>query len=56
MHVNFSPMAGKIKFQEYTCGRFLAAYKDSVGFENEERILSELKMVMSKFLLRRLLD
>ena len=35
VHVNFSPMAGKIKFQEYTCGRFLAAYKDSVGFENE---------------------
>ena len=28
-------LAGKIKFQEYTCGRFLAAYKDSVGFENE---------------------
>ena len=28
-------MAGTIKFQQYTCGRFRPAYKDGVGFENE---------------------
>lgn len=35
VHVNRSPIAGEIKFQQYTCGRFRPAYKDSVGFENE---------------------
>lgn len=34
-HVNRVPLAGTIKFQEYTCGRFIPAYKDGVGFENE---------------------
>ena len=35
VHVNRSPIAGEIKFQQYTCGRFRPAYKESVGFENE---------------------
>lgn len=35
VHVNRSPSAGEIKFQQYTCGRFRPAYKKSVGFENE---------------------
>ncbi len=35
VHVNRSPIAGEIKFQQYTCGRFRPAYKDSVGCENE---------------------
>ncbi len=34
-HVNRAPMAGTINFQQYTCGRFRPAYKDSVGYENE---------------------
>ena len=35
VHVNRSPMAGEIKFQQYVCGRFRPAYKESVGCENE---------------------
>lgn len=35
VHINRSPIAGEIKFQQYTCGRFRPAYKESVGFENE---------------------
>jgi len=35
VHVNRSPVAGEIKFQQYTCGRFRPAYKESVGCENE---------------------
>jgi len=35
VHVNRSPIAGEIKFQQYTCGRFRPAYKESVGCENE---------------------
>jgi len=35
VHVNRSPIAGDIKFQQYTCGRFRPAYKESVGCENE---------------------
>lgn len=34
-HVNRSPLAGTIKFQQYTCGSFIPAYKNGVGFENE---------------------
>lgn len=34
-HVNRSPLAGTINFQQYTCGRFRPAYKDGVGYENE---------------------
>ncbi len=35
VHINRSPIAGEIKFQQYTCGRFRPAYKESVGCENE---------------------
>lgn len=35
VHVNRSPIAGEIKFQQYTCGRFRPAYKETVGCENE---------------------
>lgn len=35
VHVNRSPIAGEITYQQYTCGRFRPAYKDTVGFENE---------------------
>ncbi|MBP2650065.1 MAG: Phosphatidylserine decarboxylase proenzyme [Firmicutes bacterium] len=35
VHINRSPIAGEIKYQQYTCGRFRPAYKESVGCENE---------------------
>ncbi|HEY3423547.1 MAG TPA: phosphatidylserine decarboxylase family protein [Negativicutes bacterium] len=35
VHVNRSPIAGEIKFQQYTCGHFRPAYKESAGCENE---------------------
>ncbi|WP_196595282.1 phosphatidylserine decarboxylase family protein [Pectinatus frisingensis] len=39
VHVNRSPMRGEIKLQQYTCGRFRPAYKNSVGFENERHMI-----------------
>ena len=39
VHVNRSPIQGKIKLQKYSCGRFRPAYKDTVGFENEHHVL-----------------
>jgi phosphatidylserine decarboxylase len=39
VHINRSPIEGKIKYQEYTCGRFRPAYKDTVGFENERHMI-----------------
>ena len=39
VHVNRSPIRGKIKLQKYFCGRFRPAYKDTVGFENEHHVL-----------------
>ena len=39
VHVNRSPIQGKIKLQKYFCGRFSPAYKDTVGFENEHHVL-----------------
>lgn len=39
VHINRSPIAGEIKYQQYTCGRFIPAYKDSVGFENERHTI-----------------
>ena len=39
VHVNRSPIEGKIKLQKYYCGRFRPAYKDTVGFENEHHLL-----------------
>jgi phosphatidylserine decarboxylase len=39
VHVNRSPIAGEIKFQQYTCGRFRPAYKESAGCENERHTI-----------------
>lgn len=39
VHINRSPMEGEIKCQQYVCGRFKPAYKDSVGFENERHMI-----------------
>ncbi|MDQ0203027.1 phosphatidylserine decarboxylase family protein [Pectinatus haikarae] len=39
VHVNRSPIKGEIKLQQYTCGRFRPAYKNSVGFENERHMI-----------------
>ena len=35
VHANRAPIDGKITFRQYTCGGFLPAFKDEVGFENE---------------------
>jgi phosphatidylserine decarboxylase len=39
VHVNRSPIAGEIIYQQYTCGRFRPAYKESAGCENERHSL-----------------
>ena len=39
VHVNRSPMTGKVVVQQYICGRFKPAYKDSVGFINERHMI-----------------
>ena len=39
VHVNRSPINGEIKFQQYTCGRFRPAYKESAGCENERHTI-----------------
>lgn len=39
VHVNRSPMAGEIKYQRYTCGRYLPAFKKEVTFENERHAI-----------------
>ncbi len=39
VHVNRSPVEGKITFQEYTCGRFKPAYKKSAPFQNERHTI-----------------
>lgn len=39
VHVNRSPIAGEIKCQQYSCGRFSPAYKKDVGFENERHMI-----------------
>ena len=38
--MNRAPIAGEITFRQYTEGRFLPAYKDSVGYENERHTIS----------------
>ena len=52
VHVNRSPIAGEIKFQQYTCGRFRPAYKDSVGCENERHSIgienSEMRVLVTQ--------
>lgn len=39
VHVNRSPVQGEIKFQQYTCGRFKPAYKESAACENERHAI-----------------
>jgi phosphatidylserine decarboxylase len=39
VHINRSPIGGEIKFQQYTCGRFRPAYKESAGCENERHTI-----------------
>lgn len=39
VHVNRSPIAGEIKFRQYTQGGFRPAYKESVGYENERHTI-----------------
>lgn len=39
VHVNRSPIAGEITFQQYTCGRFRPAYKESASCENERHAI-----------------
>lgn len=39
VHVNRSPVRGEIKFQQYTCGRFKPAYKESAACENERHAI-----------------
>lgn len=52
VHVNRSPVAGEIKFQQYTCGRFRPAYKESVGCENERHTIgienSEMRVLVTQ--------
>lgn len=39
VHVNRSPVQGEIKYQQYTCGRFKPAYKESASCENERHAI-----------------
>ena len=39
VHVNRSPIAGEITYQQYTCGGFRPAYKAAAGCENERHSL-----------------
>lgn len=39
VHVNRSPSSGIIRYEKYSCGRFRPAYKDDVGFVNEQHLL-----------------
>lgn len=39
VHVNRSPVSGEIKYQQYTCGRFRPAYKETAGCENERHTI-----------------
>ena len=39
VHVNRSPMSGKVKYQRYTCGGFVPAYKKAASFENERHAI-----------------
>lgn len=52
VHVNRSPIAGEIKYQQYTCGRFRPAYKPTVGCENERHSIglenSDLRIVVTQ--------
>ena len=39
VHLNRSPIAGTIKFQQYVCGRFRPAYKAIAAWENERHAI-----------------
>ena len=39
VHVNRSPICGEIKYQRYTCGGFVPAYKKAASFENERHAI-----------------
>ncbi len=39
VHVNRSPVNGEIKYQRYTCGQFVPAYKKAASFENERHAI-----------------
>src|SRR5664279_2432273 len=39
VHINRSPMAGTIKYQQYVCGRFRPAYKAIAAWENERHAI-----------------
>ena len=39
VHVNRSPIRGQIKYQRYTCGGFVPAYKKAASFENERHAI-----------------
>ncbi|MDR1702383.1 MAG: phosphatidylserine decarboxylase family protein [Sporomusaceae bacterium] len=39
VHINRAPIAGEIKFQQYSQGRFRPAYKATVGWENERHTI-----------------
>ena len=39
VHVNRCPMSGEIKYQRYTCGGFLPAFKDSAPIVNERHAI-----------------
>ena len=39
VYVNRSPIDGEIKYQRYTCGQFVPAYKKSASFENERHAI-----------------
>jgi len=40
VHANRAPIDGKITFRQYTCGGFLPAFKDEVGYENERHTIA----------------
>jgi len=40
VHVNRTPIAGEIKFRQYTVGGFRPAYQKTVGFENERHTIA----------------
>ncbi|WP_251422916.1 phosphatidylserine decarboxylase family protein [Veillonella agrestimuris] len=39
VHANRAPIDGKITYRQYTMGRFLPAFKEEVGFENERHTI-----------------
>ena len=52
VHVNRTPIDGEIKYQRYTCGQFVPAYKKSASFENERHAIGldngRIRMLISQ--------